>query len=146
MLLQGVVLGGLTALISLGIALIYKSNRIINFSAGELGAVPASLAVLLIVGPGIPYVLAVPVGLVAALALGAAIEFLLIRRFFTAPRLILTVVTIGISTLLAGVGFVLPNLFDINTPPQSFPSPFDFSFSVGQTVFRGGRGQPFLSP
>jgi branched-chain amino acid transport system permease protein len=136
-LLQGVVLGGLTALISFGIALIYRSNRIINFSAGELGAVPASLAVLLIVGPGLPYLLAVPLGLVAALVLGAAIEFLIIRRFFTAPRLILTVVTIGISSLLAGVGFLLPRAFDINTPPQSFPSPFDFSFAVGQTRFSG---------
>lgn len=136
-LLQGVVLGGLTALISFGIALIYRSNRIINFSAGELGAVPASLAVLLIVGPGIPYVLAVPAGLGAALVLGAVVEFLIIRRFFTAPRLILTVVTIGISSLLAGIGFLLPRAFDINTPPQSFPSPFDFSFAVGQTRFSG---------
>jgi branched-chain amino acid transport system permease protein len=136
-LLQGVVLGGLTALISFGIALIYRSNRIINFSAGELGAVPASLAVLLIVGPGLPYLLAVPLGLGAALALGAVIEFLIIRRFFTAPRLILTVVTIGVSSLLAGVGFLLPRAFDINTPPQSFPSPFDFSFAVGQTRFSG---------
>lgn len=136
-LLQGVVLGGLTALISFGVALIYRSNRIINFAAGELGAVPASLAVLLIVGPGIPFVLAVPIGLVAAIALGALVEFVLIRRFFTAPRLILTVVTIGISSLLAGLGFILPSLFDINTPPQSFPSPFDITFSVGQTVFSG---------
>ncbi|HSP03626.1 MAG TPA: hypothetical protein VLR27_09010 [Acidimicrobiales bacterium] len=40
-LLQGLVLGGLTALISFGIAMIYRSNRIINFSAVELGAVPA---------------------------------------------------------------------------------------------------------
>lgn len=136
-LLQGLVLGGLTALISFGIALIYRSNRIINFSAGELGAVPASLSVLLIVGPGLPYILAVPLGLVAALALGAVVELAIIRRFFDAPRLILTVVTIGVSSLLAGVGFILPRAFDITTPPQSFPSPFDFSFSVGATRFSG---------
>ena len=136
-LLQGLVLGGLTALISFGIALIYRSNRIINFSAGELGAVPASLSVLLIVGPGLPYLLAVPLGLLAALALGAVVELVIIRRFFTAPRLILTVVTIGVSSLLAGVGFILPRAFDINTPPQSFTSPFDYSFSVGATRFSG---------
>jgi branched-chain amino acid transport system permease protein len=138
-LLQGVVIGGLTALISFGIALIYRANRIVNFAAGDLGAVPASLAVLLIVGPGLPYFLALPVGLVAALVLGAVVEFLIIRRFFTAPRLILTVVTIGLGLLLGALGTVLPLAFDINTPPQSFPSPFDFHFSVGQTIFYGNH-------
>jgi branched-chain amino acid transport system permease protein len=136
-LIQGVVIGGLTALIAFGIALIYRANRIVNFAQGDLGAVPASLSVLLIVGPGVPYFLALPIGIAAGLLLGALVEFLLIRRFFKAPRLILTVVTIGISQILAGIGFLLPRLFDITTPPQSFPSPFDFSFNIGNTVFRG---------
>ncbi len=131
------VIGGLTALIAFGIALIYRANRIINFAQGELGGVPASLAVLLIVGPGLPYLLALPIGLVAAVALGGIVEFLFIRRFFRAPRLVLTVVTIGISLLLAVGGILLPRAFDIQTPPQSFPSPFDFSFSIGKTVFHG---------
>ena len=64
-LVQGLVIGGLTALIAFGIALIYRANRIINFAQGDLGGVPASLAVLLIVGPGLPYVLALPIGLAA---------------------------------------------------------------------------------
>lgn len=134
-LVQGIVIGGLTSLIAFGIALVYRANRIINFAQGELGAVPASLAVLLIVGPGLPYALALPIGIVASVAIGAALEFLLIRRFFKAPRLILTVVTIGVAQLLAGLGFLLPSAFDIKTPPQSFPSPFDLTFQIGQTVF-----------
>jgi branched-chain amino acid transport system permease protein len=32
---------------------------------------------------------------------------------------------------------LLPRAFHINTPPQSFPSPFNFSFEIGQTVFHG---------
>ena len=136
-MVQGLVIGGLTALIAFGIALIYRANRIINFAQGDLGAVPASLAVLLIVGPGLPYALALPIGIVAAIVLGGFVEFVFIRRFFKAPRLILTVVTIGVSLLLAVSGILLPRAFDIRTPPQSFPSPFDFSFSVGQTVFHG---------
>lgn len=136
-LIQGVVIGGLTALIAFGIALIYRANRIINFAQGDLGGVPASLAVLLIVGPGLPYFVALPIGLLAAVILGAVVEFLLIRRFFRAPRLVLTVVTIGISLVLAASGTLLPRAFDIDTPPQSFPSPFDFHFAIGQTIFRG---------
>ena len=136
-LVQGMVIGGLTALIAFGIALIYRANRIINFAQGELGGVPASLAVLLIVGPGLPYALALPVGLVAAVVLGAFVEFVFVRRFFKAPRLVLTVVTIGISLLLAAGGILLPRAFDIQTPPQSFPSPFDFDFAIGRTIFHG---------
>jgi ABC-type branched-subunit amino acid transport system permease subunit len=136
-LVQGVVIGGLTALIAFGIALIYRANRIINFAAGDLGGVPASLAVLLIVGPGLPYFLAFPIGMVSAVIVGGIVEFLIIRPFFKAPRLILTVVTIGMSLLFAAFGQLLPLAFDIDTPPQSFPSPFSFRFAIGQTIFSG---------
>ena len=46
---QGALLGGLTALLALGLALVYRANRILNFAQGDLGAAPASLAVLLVV-------------------------------------------------------------------------------------------------
>jgi branched-chain amino acid transport system permease protein len=137
-LVQGLVIGGLTALVAFGIALTYRANRIVNFAGGDLGALPASLAVLLIVSDlHLPYFLAVAIGLAGAIVVGALVDFLLIRRFFTAPRLILTVVTIGISQLLGLLGLILPSAFDIDTPPQSFPSPFDFTFRIGRTVFSG---------
>ena len=41
---RGVLVGGVTALIALGMALIYRSNRIVNFAQGDLGALPAVLA------------------------------------------------------------------------------------------------------
>ena len=143
-LVQGVIIGGLTALISFGIALVYRSNRIVNFAQGDLGAVPTVGAVLLIVGPGLPYFVALPIGIIAALALGAFVEFVIIRRFTHAPRLILTVATLGLAQALAGLSLALPGIarnafpgiFDITTPPQSFPSPFDFSFEISPVVFR----------
>ncbi|HUP85471.1 MAG TPA: ABC transporter permease [Acidimicrobiales bacterium] len=136
-IVRGMLIGGLTALISFGIALIYRANRIINFAQGDLGAAPAATAVLLIVGPGLPYFVALPLALVMALVLGLLVEFLIIRRFAKAPRLILTVATLFMSYALAGVALVLPRLFDITSPPQSFPSPFNFSFTIEPIVFRG---------
>src|SRR5947207_4067595 len=109
-LVQGMVIGGLTALIAFGLALIYRSNRIINFAQGDLGGIPATMAVLLILGSHVPYIVAVPAGLLGAIALGAFIEFVFIRRFFKAPRLILTVVTIGVSQILAGLATALPRI------------------------------------
>ena len=49
---QGALLGGLSALLALGLALVYRANRILNFAQGDLGAAPASLAVLLVVTSG----------------------------------------------------------------------------------------------
>jgi len=46
-LIQGVILGALTALLAFGVSLIYRSNRIINFAQADLGVVPAALAVSL---------------------------------------------------------------------------------------------------
>ena len=40
---QGIIIGSLTALISFGIALIYRSNRVLNFAQADLGAVPATI-------------------------------------------------------------------------------------------------------
>lgn len=136
-LVQGIVVGGLTALIAFGLSMVYRANRIINFAQGDLGALPAVLAVLLIVGPRWPYFVAMPIGILAGLVLGGLVEFLFIRRFFKAPRLVLTVVTIGVAQLLAGFGLLLPKAFDLTIPPQSFPSPFDFSFTIHPIVFRG---------
>src|SRR5437868_4078129 len=107
-ILKGMVIGGLYALIALGLALIYRASRIINFAQGDLGGAPAALAVLLIVASGVPYLLAIGAGLLAGILLGIVVEFLVIRRFAKAPRLILTVATIGLSAVLAAGEVGLP--------------------------------------
>ena len=45
---RGVIVGGLTALLALGMALVYRANRIINFAQADLGFAPAVLAYLLL--------------------------------------------------------------------------------------------------
>jgi branched-chain amino acid transport system permease protein len=79
-LLKGIIIGGLTALIAIGISLVYRSNRIINFAQADLGAVPAAFTVMLISSAGLPLLIGLPIGLVTAIAVGAIVEFLIIRR------------------------------------------------------------------
>ncbi|MDP1877516.1 MAG: ATP-binding cassette domain-containing protein, partial [Actinomycetota bacterium] len=136
-IVQGTVIGGLTALIAFGIALIYRANRIVSFAQGDLGAAPAALTVLLIVGPGWPFPVALAVGLVVAALLGALVERVIVRRFAKAPRLILTVATIGLSQVLAGLGLVLPRFFNFTTPPQDYPSPLNLHFTIDPITFEG---------
>src|SRR5688500_2911621 len=60
-ILGGAVIGVLYALIGMGIILVYRANRIINFAQAQLGAVPAVVALLLIAKRGWPYLAAIPV-------------------------------------------------------------------------------------
>jgi branched-chain amino acid transport system permease protein len=132
---QGLVIGGLTSLVALGVALVYRANRIVNFAQGDLGAVPATLAVLLVMATGLPYLLGFAVGLAAAIVLGVLVETLVIRRFFNAPRLILTVATIGIAQILAGGGLLLPTLFSSSAIGPRLDAPFRWSFTVSPIRF-----------
>jgi len=135
-MLQGANRGLITALIAVGIALIYRTNNIINFAAAELGLVPATLTVLLVVDHGWPYYPTLLVGLASAVLMGVVVEFLFVRRFFSAPRLILTVATLGIQQVLLSVVFLLITGLASNTS-HPLPSPFHGSFEIGLTVFRG---------
>jgi branched-chain amino acid transport system permease protein len=146
-LVRGVIIGGLTALLSFGIALVYRANRIVNFAQGDLGLVPAIGAVLLIVSVGVPYLVALGLGLALAVGLGALVQFAIIRRFATAPRLILTVATLGLAQLLVALGLALPALahnafpgvFDDPSPPTTYPAPVPFSFEIAPIIFNAGQ-------
>jgi branched-chain amino acid transport system permease protein len=137
--LNGAVVGSLYALVAIGIILVYRANRIINFAQAGLGAVPAVIGLALITNTGLPYVVGLLVMLLGAPALGAAVNVTVIRRFERAPRLILTVATIGLVQVLAFLELVVPRLISgEGIPVVGFPSPFDgLRFSVGVVRFSG---------
>ena len=136
-ILDGALGGGRIALIALGIALIYRANRVINFAQGDLGQVPATLGALLVITLSVNYFVAFTTGLVAAVVLGIVVETLIIRRFFRAPRLILTVATIGLSQVLIGAGLYLAQAFGQDFQTNRLDAPFTVKFQVGSTIFNG---------
>ena len=136
-LFLGAVLGLLSALVAMGIVLVYRANRIVNFAQGSLGAIAAVLAASLMVAWGWNFWFAVVVGLLAAAALGAVVEVAFVRRFATAPRLVLTVATIGMAQLCDALALFVPRFFDIKDIPQ--PEPIKFSFEWSPMVFNGGH-------
>src|SRR6478609_8771222 len=132
---SGLILGLLGSLLALGMALVWRANRIVNFAQADLGTVPATLCLLLLEAWKWPFLVVLPVGLVAAVVLGAVVELLIIRRFFAAPRLILTVVTLGISQLLVFVAVVLPRAFGEFPANRTFTPPFDLTRQIGVVIF-----------
>jgi branched-chain amino acid transport system permease protein len=158
-----VVMGGveglMAAFITVGIVLVYRTTRIVNFAAGAIGAVGAMFAASLIVILGWPYLLAFVIALIVATGAGIVSE-LLLRRFFDAPRLIVTMATIGLLGLVLLFAQTLPSLPIWGDPtvtatrlinPQLHPlpwlkfhiSPFDFELGhilaiiLGPVLFGG---------
>src|SRR5262245_62732638 len=84
---DGVVRGLLSALIALGIVIVYRANRIVNFAAADLGAVPSTLAFLLYATLGWNVYLAAVCGLGSAVVLGVVSEFLVLRLLFRSLRM-----------------------------------------------------------
>lgn len=132
---SGLILGLLGALGAVGLALVWRSNRIVNFAHGDLGAFPATLTVLLITLGGLPWIVGVVAGLAAAVVVGLVVDVVVIRRFFRAPRLLLTVATLGVSQILAFGALLLPSAWGAGPAIRSLPAPFTFTFSIGQVNF-----------
>ncbi|MGP0030453.1 MAG: branched-chain amino acid ABC transporter permease, partial [Acidimicrobiales bacterium] len=143
--LLGIVYGAIYAILAVGIVLIYRGDRIINFAQAQIGVLPAVLAIELVVTYGVPFVLAAGAGIAAAIILGA-LASLLPRHFRNSSRLILTVATIGLAQLLTGVATLAPILFCnpatnqscVNASnSQSVNTPLHLSFTVGPVLFSG---------
>jgi branched-chain amino acid transport system permease protein len=132
---EGLVLGLLGAMLAVGMALVYRANRILNFAQGELGTAPTVLAVSLVVYAGWNYLLALSVGLVGSLLVGALVELAVIRRFSRSPRLILTVATLGLAQLLSLGAVFIPMIWGQQPTANQIHFPLSFHFTIQPIVF-----------
>ena len=132
---EGLILGLLGAMVAVGMALTYRASRILNFAQGELGTAPTVLAVSLIAYAGWNYLLAMSVGLVASVLVGAVVELAIIRRFFRSPRLILTVATLGLAQLLSLGAVLIPEIWGKQPASNQIHFPLTFHFTIEPIVF-----------
>jgi len=133
--IEGIVLGLNYGLLALGLVLIYRTSRILNFAQGQLGVVAAVLLVKLYYDFGINYWGALIMVLGVAAGAGALSE-LVLRRLFNRPRVMVMVATVGLSQVLylfTVLPFVRPKkLF------RAFPLPVHVTMHVGTYLFQSG--------
>ena len=122
----GLLTGLAYAILAVGIVLVYRSTRVINFAHGEIGAFAAALLAKMTLDWGVPYWLALPAVLAVGALLGALIELGVVRRLFRAPRLVLLVATIGVAEVVFLFRILLPRI----DTPGPFPSPLKREFEV----------------
>jgi ABC-type branched-subunit amino acid transport system ATPase component/ABC-type branched-subunit amino acid transport system permease subunit len=119
-----VVLGGIIGmtygLLAVGLVLVYRTNRIINFAHGEIGAFGAALFGTAVLRWHIPYYLALPIAFAAAGGMAALAEVAVVRRLKNAPRLMSIVATLGVGQFLL---FFSAAFNPTSSAGFTFPSP-----------------------
>ncbi len=133
---DGFVSGLVFGLLALGIVLVYRATRVINFAVGNMGLIGAGLLVLMVVQYGVPYWLSVIAALVVGTVYGGLLELTVIRRLFEAPRVIVLVATIGIAQLSLAILTAYP---DISQPGARFPLAFGSVHEIAAVRITGAQ-------
>lgn len=143
--LLGVIIGLPYGLLAAGLVLIYRTNRIINFAHGQIGAFGAAVFGLAVVQWHVPYWIALPLALVATAGVAAIAEVGVIRRLRRAPRLMSVVATLGIGQFLVLLAVVVNTQLGaghLYPEPAGLPTFFIGTLRVTQAY----SGMLLLSP
>lgn len=98
LLLGGLSIGSVYALIALGFVVIFKATEVVNFAHASL--LLAGGYVTAVLHDDIGFWPALAVGIAGAAVVGAAVEFLVMRRYRGSDHSVLAIVTIGVDILL----------------------------------------------
>jgi len=138
-ILVGVVYGSVNALGAMGLILVYRANRFINFAHGAMGSIIGVLAIGLVKVHGLDYWIALPLAVIVGGALGALIEVSTIRRFANAPRLILLVASIGLAQVLGGLELIGSKHEGFTSFTGAFTPPFSVSLHIDVYTFHSAE-------
>jgi branched-chain amino acid transport system permease protein len=137
----GLVFGTITAFDAIGLILIYRANRFINFAYAAPGAMVGLVGVGLITVHHWSYWLVLPLAVGSAVLIGAIVEIIVVRRFWNSSRLVMTVASIGLAQLLGGLGFLIAKQINFVSLTGGFNSPLNKSinFHLGVVAFKGDQ-------
>ena len=124
---NGVLIGLMYALIALGFVLVYKATDAVNFAQGEFVMI-AGLVVAAALGVyGAPLWLSITLGIGAMVGFGFALERTTLRKLIGRPIIAVVMATIGLASILRGVG---PTFLGAGT--KTLPLPIsDEPFIIG---------------
>jgi len=101
-LTNGVMVGGIYALVALGWVLIYKCSGVLNLAMGEMTLIGAYVS-LSFYSMGVPFLLALALSLAIGFILGLLVERIFLDRLIGQPVLTVIMVTVGLSFFFKGV-------------------------------------------
>ena len=117
LVLSGILIGGIYALMSIGLTLVFGVLRVVNFAHGEflMVAMYGAWAATRLLGLN-PYVAIVAV-VPAMFLFGMLVHWLIVSPALAKPHLVVVFATMGLSILMQNVGLMLASADLLDVPP-----------------------------
>ena len=106
-LMVGMVTGTIYGLIGLGIVLIFKAQRVMNFAQAEIATFAAFMLYYFHAQLGVPYVLSMLIAIILAVVLSVGVERVVIRPLRDAPDVTVFVATAGVALFMIALTFLI---------------------------------------
>ncbi len=120
LLTTGISVGMVYALIALGFVVVWKSSSVANLALGQIVLVSSWFTYGMLVQAKFPPWLGFPLVILFAMALGWAIERVVLRPLIAQPILSMITVTLGVAYFIEGiVTFIWP--WSVDALPRLFP-------------------------
>lgn len=122
-LIGGLLSGVMYALVAIGFVLIYKASGVFNFAQGAMVFFAALTCVGIVDKFGAPMWVAIPVTMVVMIALGLAIEKVVLRPLVNQPEITLFMATIGLAFFIEGLAQLMwgSNVHKLELPIEDVP-------------------------
>ena len=127
----GLSTGSLYALVALGIVLLYRSSRVLNFAHGDLATFATFVAFTLLTTFRLPFTIASAGSLATAAVAGAAFYFLILRPARDSTLLGTIVITLGLALVVNGA---VVQIWGADTKVFPFPLSDTKVYRIGSLV------------
>ncbi|MCL2737067.1 MAG: branched-chain amino acid ABC transporter permease [Propionibacteriaceae bacterium] len=134
-LLRSLETGSVYALAALGIIIVWRTSLVMHFAQGSMGMFSGTAVAFALNRYGLPLWQAVLVGVVVAVFLGFAVDFVIIRRLKRATSVGKEIITLGLIMVFLGLA---PIIFgtDPMLLPKAIPSG-DFNVGGATITYNG---------
>lgn len=106
-LINGLVLGHAYALIAIGWTVLLGAARLVNFGHGQMYMLGAFVTWFAIAGLGLPYLVALPVAMLAGVAVGYLMQRTMLQLTIKQDLVSVMIVTLGFGHVLEGVAALI---------------------------------------
>ena len=139
-IMNGLVLGGIYALIAVGYTMVYGIIQLINFAHGEIFMFGAYFAFTLVTFLNVPFWIALPMSMILCAVLGMVIDVIAYRPLRNASRLSALITAIGMSIGLQNLAQLIWKADQRTIKSDLLPS---FFLSQNAINLPGGAALPF---
>ncbi|MDP3672459.1 MAG: branched-chain amino acid ABC transporter permease [Telluria sp.] len=136
-LIAGLLSGVMYSLVAIGFVLIYKASGVFNFAQGAMVFFAALTCVGIIDKFGVSVWIAIPATMVVMIALGLAIERIVLRPLVNQPEITLFMATIGLAFFIEGLAQLMwgSQVHKLDLPIEDVPIQYlldNYSIIVSQ--------------